>query len=546
LREKELRPLRAFLAKATLLLAVTSLCDATGPGLDTGNAEAITVGQLRHYLEFIASDNLRGRDTPSPGLDSAAEYIASRLSRWGFTPAGDSGTFFQHMSLRRETVVPGLCEVLVDDEKFTFGTDFLAKPVAGAVRGRLVYAGNGYVVKQKEINPYAGIDIRDAIVIISAGRPVGVTFRELRKGEQGISWESPQRYCAQHGALGIIEIPTLSQSAKWEKMAHDAVTTGTLVLEALEDSSDEKLPQITASPGLAAALFADESEDIRSRLGAGIADGSVGPFGLGTQKTASIVVNTRAEFAATKNVIGVLRGYDPQLGKEYVALGAHYDHVGVNTPVAGDSIYNGADDDGSGTVALLAIAEALAHGKQPRRSVLFIWHTGEEKGLFGSKFFTRFPTVPLENIVVLLNIDMIGRSRPPGDSTNTSLSGPDEVYVIGSNAMSTELGTISRWINSSYLRLNFNYRYDDTADPLRLFFRSDHYNYAQKGIPIIFYFDGLHADYHKPSDSIDKIDFEKLEKVTRTIHATVWHIANASARPHVDLALPQEWSEKER
>ncbi len=541
-----MRRLRVLAAEAAIILAAASLCGGAGPGLDTGNAEAITAGQLRHYLEFIASDALRGRDTPSAGLDSAAVYIASGLSRWGFEPAGDPGSFFQHVKLRRDIVVPDSCEVLVGDKRFTFDDGFIAKPIAGSSRGRLVYAGNGYVVQHKEINPYTGMDIRGAIVVVSAGRPSGVSFRDLRKNELGVSWESPQSYCAKHGAVGIIEIPAPSQSVKWQKTAHDAITTGTLVAVALEDSNDEKLPQITASPELAAVLFGDETEEIRSRLGSGTADPDVAPFVLATRNTASIVVRTRTSFATTQNVVGILRGTDPKINRKYVALGAHYDHIGIGMPVAGDSIYNGADDDGSGTVALIAIAEAVAHGKRPRRSVLFVWHTGEEKGLYGSKFFTRFPTVPLENIVVLLNIDMIGRSRASGDSTNTSLSGPDEVFVIGSNAMSTELGSISRWINSSYLRLNFNYKYDDTTDPMRLFFRSDHYNYAQKGIPIIFYFDGIHADYHKPSDSVDKIDFEKLEKVTRTIYATMWYVANASARPVVDLALPREWSEKER
>ncbi|MDH3252920.1 MAG: M28 family peptidase [Ignavibacteria bacterium] len=536
--------LRPFIVNTTLLLAVVPLWSGSEHTLDTGNAEAITGRQLRDDLEFISSDDLRGRDTPSPGLDSAAVFIASRLSGWGLKPAGDTGTYFQYMGLRRDMVDAGACEVLIDEDRFVSDTDFIAKPVPGSARGRLVYAGNGYVVKEKGINPYTEIDIRDAVVVFSAGRPPTVSLRDLRKAEKGAAWDSPQSYCAKHGAVGLIEIPTLSQTTKWGKMSSDAVTKGTLVLEVLEDSTEAKLPQITASARLAAAIFGDESDTIQSTLGIGIADGTVVPFELSPQKSVSIVVNTRSEYSTTRNVIGILRGNDPDVRNEYVALGAHYDHVGVGPPVEGDSIYNGADDDGTGTVALLAIARALAHGKQPRRSVLFVWHTGEEKGLLGSKFFTRFPTVPLENIVVQLNIDMIGRSRPPRDSTSTSLSGPNEVYVIGSNAMSTELGAISTSINSSYLRLNFNYKYDDTADPLRLFFRSDHYNYAQKGIPIIFYFDGLHSDYHKPSDSVDKIDFDKLEKVTRTVHATVWHIANVSERPHVDLALPQEWSDK--
>src|SRR5262249_39696753 len=162
--------------------------------------------------------------------------------------------------------------------------------------------------------------------------------------------------------------------------------------------------------------------------------------------------------------------------------------------------------DGSGTTAILAMAEAFAHGPRPKRSLLFVWHCGEEKGLWGSTYFTRFPTLPLDRVVAQLNIDMIGRSRLPDDKNpaNGSLSGPNEIYVIGSKMMSTELGELSERVNQGYLHLTFNYRYDDPNDPNRFFFRSDHYNYAQKGIPIIFYFDGVHADYHRPSDSVEK------------------------------------------
>jgi Zn-dependent M28 family amino/carboxypeptidase len=230
------------------------------------------------------------------------------------------------------------------------------------------------------------------------------------------------------------------------------------------------------------------------------------------------------------------------LQNEYVALGAHYDHVGVRA-VAGDGIYNGADDDGSGTTALLAMAEALAHAKlRPKRSVLFVWHAGEEKGLWGSRYFTDYPTVPLDHIVTQLNIDMIGRSKKEGDTNprNKDLSGPDAVYVIGSKMMSSELGEITETVNKSYLNLTFDYRYDDPADPNRFFFRSDHFNYARKGIPIVFFFDGVHEDYHRPGDEAQKIDYQKMARITKTVYMMLWEIANRPARPKVDKQLPAE------
>ena len=238
-------------------------------------------------------------------------------------------------------------------------------------------------------------------------------------------------------------------------------------------------------------------------------------------------------------------GSDAKLKHEYVALGAHYDHVGVGVAVAGDSIYNGADDDGSGTVAVLAMAEAFARSPRAKRSLLFVWHTGEEQGLWGSKYFVEHPLFPLQRIVTQLNVDMIGRSRASGDTNpaNEQLSGPDEIYVIGAKMMSTALGELSERVNQSFLKLAFNTKYDDPHDPNRFFFRSDHYHYARKGIPIIFYFNGVHEDYHKPSDHVDKIDFQKMEKVTRTIFATAWELANAPKRPVVDRKLPEALAE---
>jgi Zn-dependent M28 family amino/carboxypeptidase len=268
-------------------------------------------------------------------------------------------------------------------------------------------------------------------------------------------------------------------------------------------------------------------------------------FDLAPAKVMSFTVTAIKEAVGTQNVVGIWEGGDPVLKNEYVAVGAHYDHVGVGTAVVGDNIYNGADDDGSGTVAVLAMAEAFAHSPRPKRSIIFVWHCGEEKGLWGSRYFTEYPTVPLNQIVTQLNIDMIGRSKREGDTNrrNAELSGPNEIYVIGSRMMSTELGALSDRVNQSYLNITYNFKYDDPADPNRFFFRSDHFNYARKGVPIIFYFDGEHEDYHRPGDEVSKIDFQKMEKVTRTIFLTGWEIANLPTRPKVDKQLPAGLSE---
>jgi Zn-dependent M28 family amino/carboxypeptidase len=261
----------------------------------------------------------------------------------------------------------------------------------------------------------------------------------------------------------------------------------------------------------------------------------------------NITVAVKPDHPTTQNVVAVWEGGDTVLKNEYVALGAHYDHIGICAPGTADPICNGADDDGSGTTALLSMAEAISHAKQrPKRSVLFVWHCGEEKGLWGSRYFTDYPTIPLDHIVTQLNIDMIGRSKKEGDTNprNKDLSGPNQIYVIGSTMMSTELGNLSQRVNKSFLNLQYDLRYDDPADPNRFFFRSDHFNYARKGIPIIFFFDGVHEDYHRPGDEAQKIDYVKMEKVARTIYMTLWEVANLRVRPKVDKPLPAQLQQR--
>jgi Zn-dependent M28 family amino/carboxypeptidase len=226
------------------------------------------------------------------------------------------------------------------------------------------------------------------------------------------------------------------------------------------------------------------------------------------------------------NVVGVLPGADAARRGEYVAIGSHYDHDGIGQPVDGDSIYNGADDDGSGTVAMLEIAERLVR-QPPARSVLFVWHTAEEKGLLGSEAFTRTPTVPRESIVAQLNIDMIGRNTP------------DSVYLVGSRRLSTELGELVEAVNRTQARpFAFDYSFDAPNHPERIYCRSDHYNYARYGIPVTFFTTGLHDQYHKPQDEAHLIDYDKLARVTQLIADIGVEVANRPARPRVDQPVP--------
>ena len=511
-------------------------------------ANSITPDQLKDYLTFIASDELEGRDTPSRGLNTAALFIATKLSRWGLKPAGGDESFFQEMLLRRTKIDQARTKIAVGNEAFEFGKDFLARPLIAKISGRVVYVGFGYVQKEKNINFFSDIDVKGKIVVYSSGYPIGLSRRDM-VGTQGVEWDNAAGYARRHGAKALIMIPGYRQLVAWDRSVRSSTERGTLTVDKLEekkevdDDENTPLPIITASARLISALFNDEKEtaaDVFSSSFTGIAPPS---FILSDDKVVTLEVSTTVAHEKTQNVVAILEGSDPHLKNEYVAIGAHYDHVGMGAPIAGDSVYNGADDDGSGTVGMIAIAEALSKGSPLPRSVLFVWHAGEEKGLLGSKYFTEFPTVPLKSIVTQLNIDMIGRSKAPEDTNpvNKDLSNPDEVYIIGSRAMSTTLGELSEEVNRSFHQLKLNYRYDDPTDPNRFFFRSDHYNYAQKGVPIAFFFDGVHQDYHKVSDSIEKIDFEKMSKVVRTICATAIELATMPQRPAIDKALPTEW-----
>jgi len=303
------------------------------------------------------------------------------------------------------------------------------------------------------------------------------------------------------------------------------------------------LPSIVVSPEVANSIFFGEKSTATAVFNASYGPSLPAPFMLNASKTISLSISAKSEIIPTQNVVAIWEGSDPILKDEYVAVGAHYDHVGICAPGAADSICNGADDDGSGTTAILSMAEALAKAPtRPKRSTIFVWHCGEEKGLWGSRYFTEYPTIPLDHVVAQLNIDMIGRSKKEGDTNpkNKDLTGPDAVYLIGSTMMSTELGELVQSVNKSYLNISYDTRYDDPADPHRFFYRSDHFNYARKGIPIIFFFDGEHEDYHQAGDSPDKIDYQKMEKITRTVYMTLWEVANRATRVKVDKPLPAQ------
>jgi Zn-dependent M28 family amino/carboxypeptidase len=281
-------------------------------------------------------------------------------------------------------------------------------------------------------------------------------------------------------------------------------------------------------------------------------------FALNPDKKLAIQTAVAKTPGSTQNVIGMVEGRDPVLKNEYIVISAHLDHVGFSAAAAGgDTINNGADDDGSGSAALMAIARAYAQGAvkgiRPKRSVIFLWVTGEEKGLWGSQYFAQFPPVDITKVVANLNMDMVGRSKTPGytDPPSYKLADPGEVLVVGPRVSSDDMGAVVGRVAADLGKLKINDFYDTTApdathDNLgpqpngqRIFYRSDHYNFAKMGIPVAFYTTGIHTDYHRVSDSPDKIDYALMETITRNVAGVAWVVGNAATRPKLNAKLPE-------
>ena len=389
------------------------------------------------------------------------------------------------------------------------------------VQGPIVFVGYGISSPSQNYDDYSGVDVKGKLVLVAGGSPEGVEASKLGEKERG---ESAARA---HGAIGVLILPgdrTLN-SFRDKNFRERAVERESVGLARENDAS--ALPLVALGPELAEKILAPIQLDPKKVNETARAHGRFTPKSLDV--SAHLVLAAQKTKVVTQNVTGILDGTDPELRKEYVVFSAHYDHLQTD---AKGQIYPGADDDGSGTTAILAIAHAMSLNP-PRRSVLVIFHAGEELGLLGSEYNTDIaPVVPLDKMVVDLNIDMIGRSKPAGDTNpaDEHLTDANTVYLVGSNRISHELHKLSEDTNNDYQKLKLSYYYNDPDDPERIYYRSDHWNYAKHGVPIIFYFDGVHVDYHKPTDTVDKIDFAKLSSITRLVFETGWRIANLDHR----------------
>jgi hypothetical protein len=490
---------------------------------------SITARDLKKHLSFLASDELGGRYTISPSNRVAARYLASQLESYGYRGAARDGSFFQKVPLQFATTDAANSRIKFssggEKAEFKYGDGFVTTMAEGAsFSGQLVFAGYGISSPKNGYDDYAGLDVKGKVAVIVNDIPERLKTAKIGEDEKDVA------AARAHGAVGAIVILPPLEMIEWNQIKLYLTGSNRISLPPRPAASGKDLPVVAAGPDLARAIARAMGKDYSYLMASGK---PLQPMAVPATAEVSFKVEAK-EAPPAQNVAGILEGSDPDLKNQYVVFSAHYDHL--KTSDSGE-VFNGADDDGSGTVSVLEIAQALGMGPRPKRSILIVFHTGEEIGLLGSEFNTDYePVVPLANLVADLNIDMVGRSRPADDTDprDRELTDKDSVYVIGADKLSTELNRLNDETNAETSRLKFDYKYNDENHPERFYYRSDHYNYAKHGVPIIFYFTGVHRDYHQTTDDVEKIDFEKMERIDRMIFALGWRLANLDHRLVVD------------
>ncbi len=510
-----------LLATAPLILwMVTACAPSTGsvagaPGPST--TRGLTVEELRRDLYVFAADSFGGRETGTPYADKAAAWLAARLAQLRVEPGGDSG-YFHRVPMRKTVVTPGVATVgtVVAPRQLAVGRDiaFLTSLGRGAplpkdsVDAELVFVQYGLVDTTLKRDDYADLAVSGKVLVIVGTVPPNVpdAQRKVMENPQSLFNRIGTAIARQPAGIVLLLPDSIFRMAASQ-------FTGTqieLATGAPVQQPPRALPFIAVAPLTGSTMVpAEWPADASARL----------PSGMRFRAS----YDERTTTFNGYNIVGIVRGTDPVLRNTYVAYGAHYDHVGMSTNITGDSINNGADDDGSGSVTLLAIARAWQQAP-PRRSGLFVWHIGEEKGLFGSEAFTNTPTVPLDSIVAQINADMIGRNAP------------DSLYIVGPgaapNGQSSVVGAVVDSVNhAGPTPFIFNREWDTTTHPERIYYRSDHYNYARKGIPIVFFTTGLHPQYHQVTDEAALINYEKMARIGDLMYRVGMTLGNRPTRP---------------
>ena len=502
-----------FFASCIFLLVVScnALCQDT---IATYYATTVNREDVNYYLHVLASDSLEGRETGKPGQKKAAAFIAGHFSSVGLLPASQ-GSYLQRHPITTQS--NGGKNIEVNQQYFLFMKDYFFLPGG---RDTLIVLDSihvvGYGIADAEYNDYEKMNVTGKAVLFFDGYP-------HPKKKDLSSWSD-------------------DRNKKLAVLDRVKPSVAFVVCDSLEELivglannpwHAQSTPVVFITHEMARTFLPERDEEMLDRSKSYI-DRKNKPRSFSSSTRAFVHLVNDTEELVGENVAGFLEGTDKK--DEVVIVTAHYDHLGKR-----DSLfYPGADDDGSGTAAVMELAKSFSGAKKeghgPRRSMLFMTFSGEEKGLRGSSYYVKHPLLPLAETVADLNIDMIGRT----DERHDSLEIRDYIYIIGSDKLSTQLHKINEQANATNTKLALDYRYNEPGDPNRFYFRSDHYNFAKNKIPVIFYFNGTHRDYHQPGDTVDKIDFDLLVKRARLVFLTAWELANREEKIAVDVKNDME------
>ncbi|MCR4439299.1 MAG: M20/M25/M40 family metallo-hydrolase [bacterium] len=508
---------RKSVACLAILLLSTAWAQITVP---PAGLSSITSPEIYAHAAFLAADEMKGRDTPSPELTRAAQYIAAEFAQYGLSPVGANGSFLVPFRMERIALSSPNSLVVIEaggEREFRIKEDFVPIHLSGSrqAEGPVAFAGYGITAPEFGYDDYRDLDASGKFVLLMSQEPQEKDSTSIFDGAKDTEYckvLTKAQIAIDHGAVGLLLVRNPNNS-RFRRPPN-------VWPELMNRPPADARPPLTLAGGqegrlVAAYVGRDFAEYLLASSGKTLAewqsliDEKCQPHSFAIpDKRVRLQVSLSAEFDSAYNVAGYWPGADPVLKDELVVIGAHYDHVGAR----GDTVYNGADDNASGTAGLLEIAEAFAScGERPRRSILFLAFAGEEKGLFGSRSYADHPLFPLEKTVVMLNLDMIGRN----DS--------NMVAVIGSKT-STRLTQTNRQANA-LVGMDLSYDWD------RFFRQSDHYSFYRKHVPVLFFNTGDHPDLHRPSDDVNKLNPQKMARVGQLVFATAWLVANEEERP---------------
>lgn len=490
-------------------------------------ASEISASSLRDHLRILASDSLEGRETGQKGMELAADYISKQLRNLGLNPSISTGDYYQPVAFTYSKWKNS--EMYVRGNRYRLLWDFIAMPEvnnSNTIISDQEVIFLGYGIDSEIYSDYKKTDVKGKIIMINKGEPLdkkGLSI--ITKTEEQSDWTvdiNKKLIAAKEKGVKLVLIIEDDIKKLLEENRRKLLSPN-LQLGKRAENELRTADHVYISSTVAKAIIGDQENKIlkaREKYAKGKAESVKLPIDF------SINMSKDINILEGKNVIGYIQGKSKP--NEYIIVSAHYDHLGKR----GDEVFNGANDNGSGSSTMLELAQscqqAVLEGNAPERSIVFLWFCGEEKGLLGSHYYTENPVFPLQNTVVNINVDMVGRTD------DKYKDNPEYIYIIGSDRLSSDLHSISEDVNKKYTQLTLDYTYNSEDDPNKYYYRSDHYNFAKNGIPAIFYFNGTHEDYHRTTDDVEKINFDAMENVGKLIFHTLFELANRPQRIKVD------------